>query len=189
MRFRWPADTVFTRQVLNVEDEVCAVCGHRLHICDHRPHRIFTLQGPWELLCKLAHCPDHACTAHGKTLSPQAELLLTLPGWLLGWDVFAWLGQRRFARHWSVPQLRDELAETYHIPLSADAIEIYIRRYQTMVAARQQDGDLLAQEYQDVDSLILTIDGLQPERGHETLYVVRELQRKRVWFAEALLSS
>ena len=30
---------------------------------------------------------------------------------------------------------------------------------------------------------------MQPEKGHETLYVVRELRAKRVWFAEALLSS
>jgi hypothetical protein len=37
--------------------------------------------------------------------------------------------------------------------------------------------------------LVLTIDGLQPEQGHETLYVVREVNAKRVWFAEALLSS
>ena len=58
-----------------------------------------------------------------------------------------------------------------------------------MLAARQQDSALLAQEYRDVPTLILSIDGLQPEKGHETLYVVRELQRKRVWFAEALLSS
>src|SRR5262249_21775578 len=33
------------------------------------------------------------------------------------------------------------------------------------------------------------IDGLQPEKGHETLYVVRELTGKRVWFAEPLLSA
>ena len=37
--------------------------------------------------------------------------------------------------------------------------------------------------------IILCIDGLQPEKGHETLYVVRELTRKRVWFAEPLLSA
>ena len=35
----------------------------------------------------------------------------------------------------------------------------------------------------------LAIDGLQPEKGHATLYVVRELERKRGWFAEPLLSS
>ena len=122
-------------------------------------------------------------------MSPHAELLITLPGWFLGWDVFCWLGHRRFAHHWSVPQLRAELAESYQIAISADAIEVYLRRYQNMVAARQQDGALLAQDYQDVDFLILSIDGLQPEKGHETLYVVRELMRKRVWFGEMLLSS
>ena len=36
---------------------------------------------------------------------------------------------------------------------------------------------------------MLSIDGLQPEKGHETLYVVRELGRERVWFAQPLLSS
>jgi hypothetical protein len=36
---------------------------------------------------------------------------------------------------------------------------------------------------------VLSIDGLQPEKGHETLYVVRELTQKRIWFGEALVSS
>jgi hypothetical protein len=47
----------------------------------------------------------------------------------------------------------------------------------------------LQQAYQGIDTVDLTIDGLQPEKGHETLYAVRELKAKRVWFAEALLSS
>src|SRR5882762_11997816 len=58
-----------------------------------------------------------------------------------------------------------------------------------MLAARQHDPSQLAAAYADVDAVILSIDGLQPEKGHETLYVVRELERKRVWCAEALLSS
>ena len=49
--------------------------------------------------------------------------------------------------------------------------------------------DRLRLQYESVDEIILSIDGLQPEKGHETLYVVRELTRKRVWFAEALLSA
>jgi hypothetical protein len=189
MRPRWPEDTRFTRVVLEVEDNVCAVCGAALHICDHRRHRIFTLQGPVEVVCKLAHCSDRHCAAHAKTRSPYAETILTLPWWLIGWDVFCWMGHRRFARHWSVPQIRSELADTYQIPLSADAIEDAVRRYQTMLAARQQAPQLVAAAYQNVDALVLSIDGLQPEKGHETLYVVRELNAKRIWFAEALLSS
>jgi hypothetical protein len=189
MRHRWPEDTRFTRVVLEVEDKVCAVCGGALHICDHRRHRIFTLQGPVEVVCKLAHCSDRQCAARAKTHSPYAETTLTLPWWLIGWDVFCWMGHRRFARHWSVPQIRGELADTYQIPLSADAVEDALRRYQTMLAARQQDPQVVAAAYRHMEAFVLSIDGLQPEKGHETLYVVRELNAKRIWFAEALLSS
>jgi hypothetical protein len=189
MAYRWPEDTVFTRLALTVEEPWCRTCGGALTICDHRHHRVFTLNGPVHLVCKLAHCPARACPAHTQTLSPEAETTITMPWWVLGWDVVCWLGHRRFARHWSVQQLRTELADTYHIPLSDDAIERYIHRYQQMLAARHCDPQQLVAAYAQVDALILAIDGLQPEKGHETLYVVRELVQKRVWFAEALLSS
>src|ERR1022692_1255749 len=58
-----------------------------------------------------------------------------------------------------------------------------------IVAGGQQDPPVLKKEYQKTRHLMLSIDGLQPEKGHETLYVVRELSQQRVWFAEALLSS
>jgi hypothetical protein len=186
---RWPTDTVFTQRILTVEQQTCELCQRRLHICDHRYHHFDTLQGPVALVCKLAHCPHRCCPGHHRTLSPLAETQLTLPRWTIGWDVFCWLGHRRFARHWSIPQLCLELRDSYGIRLSDDAVADYLRRYQLMVAARQQDAAQLAQAYRDLDTLILTIDGLQPEKGHETLYVVRELRAKRVWFAEALLSS
>ncbi|GAI24502.1 unnamed protein product [marine sediment metagenome] len=79
--------------------------------------------------------------------------------------------------------------DRYGIRLSDDAIENYIKRYETMLAARQQDPKQLKEAYEDIDDLILSIDGLQPEKGHETLYVVRELRKRRVWFAVPLLSS
>jgi hypothetical protein len=189
MRFRWPEDTSFRRVVLDVEQDSCARCGRPLYVCDHRIHRIYTLGQPLELCCRLAHCPDPACPSRPHTLSPAAELSLTLPGWLIGWDVFCFIGHRRFARHWSVPIIRAELRDSYGIRLSADAISAYARRYQSMVAARQQDAAQLWLAYRGIRSVVLSIDGLQPEKGHETLYAVRELSARRVWFAQALLSS
>jgi hypothetical protein len=189
MRYRWPEETQFTEVVLSVEQEVCTLCQRHLHVCDHRFHPILSLQGPLRLVCKLAHCPDPCCPAHRHTLSPLVETQLTLPYWLIGWDVFCWLGFRRFCRHWSIPQLQAELRDTHHIRISDDASAGYLRRYRCMVAARHQDQALLAEHYKGIASLVLTIDGLQPEKGHETLYVVRELRGKRVWFAQALLSS
>src|SRR5215475_11782034 len=58
-----------------------------------------------------------------------------------------------------------------------------------MLAARQQEPQVVAAAYRHVEAFVLSIDGLQPEKGHETLYVVRELNAKRIWFAEALISS
>lgn len=189
MAYRWPAGTVFKRIELDVEERSCPVCDRDMHVCDHRYHHLWTLAGPTQVVNRLVRCPAPTCDSRGQTFSPAAELSISMPRWCMGWDVLCWLGHRRFARHWSVPQLRAELQDTYAIRLSDDAIASYLGRYQTMLAARQQDPERLADDYRDIASLVLTIDGLQPEKGHETLYVVRELMRKRVWFAEPLLSS
>ena len=189
MSYRWPSDTVFQELTLQVDEPLCSHCGHALKVCAHRQRRFFTFQGPVRLISKLSHCADKICPGHAHTISPEEETAMAMPWWVLGWDVFCWLGHRRFARHWSVPQIRADLADVHQIALSPDAIERYIGRYQRMVAARQQDAALLAQAYRGVKGLILSIDGLQPEKGHETLYVVREVGQKRVWFAEPLISS
>jgi hypothetical protein len=190
VRHRWSEDEVeFERQVLEVEDPGCGVCKGVMWVCCHRERHVYTLDGGLLLVNKLRHCADRGCKGSHVTVSPEAELSIAMPGWAIAWDVFCWIGHRRFARHWSVGQIRQELADTYRIRLSDDAIELYLHRYQAMVAARQQDPKELAKAYKGVRSVLLTIDGLQPEKGHETLYTVRELRRRRVWFAESLISS
>src|SRR6476661_2076163 len=176
--------TVFDRHSATVFDR-----RSQMYICDHRYRHFHTLEGPVELVCKLNHCPDPHCPGHTKTKSPEIEASIAPPHWAIGWDVFCWIGHRRFARHWAIPRIRAELLDAYRIALSDDAIGQYIHRYQVMLAARQQDPMALLRQYRTVDEIILSIDGLQPEKGHETLYVVRELTQKRAWFAEALISA
>lgn len=189
MAYRWPADTDFALWELDVLDRDCSVCGRMMHICDHRHRRFHTLDGPVHLICKLNHCPDPACPGHAKTKSPELEVTLALPQVAIGWDVFCWIGHRRCSRHMAISLIQSELLDDYGIKLSEDAIDQYIRRYQIMLAAQQQDAESLRRQYESVAEIILCIDGLQPEKGHETLYVVRELTRKRVWFAEPLISA
>jgi len=190
MRHDWSKDEIeFKRMVLDVEDRSCGVCSGVMHACAHRTRHLYTLNGGLLLVNRLRHCADKRCEGSHVTVSPEEELTIAMPKWAIAWDVFCWIGHRRFSRHWSVPQIRQELMDTYQIRLSDDAIEDYLSRYQAMVAARQQDPKELAKAYKNVRSLLLTIDGLQPEKGHETLYTVRELRRRRVWFAESLISS
>ncbi len=189
MAYHWPADTDFALWELDVLDRSCPACGRMMHICDHRYRRFHTLGGPVQLVCRLNHCPDLTCPGHARTKSPELELGLALPQMAIGWDVLCWIGHRRCARHMAVPLIRSELLDDYRIALSEDAIEKAIRRYQAMLAARQQDPEALRRHYEGAEEIILSIDGLQPEKGHETLYVVRELTGKRVWFAAPLISA
>ncbi|MDB5312596.1 MAG: hypothetical protein JWO38_6798 [Gemmataceae bacterium] len=189
MPYHWPKDTDFARWELDVLDRDCPFCGRRMHICDHRYRHFHTLEGPVELVCKLNHCPDTACPGHAKTKSPELEITIALPKMAVGWDVLCWIGHRRCSRHWSITQIQGELWDQYAIPISADSIGEYIQRYQLMLAAHQEDPEALRLQYEAVTEIILSIDGLQPEKGHETLYVVRELTQKRVWFAAPLISA
>jgi hypothetical protein len=189
MPYAWPKDADFTPWELDVLDRDCPVCGRMMHICDHRYRHFHTLTGPVELVCKLNHCPDPSCPGHATTKSPELEITLAQPKWAIGWDVFCWIGHRRCSRHWAISQIQAELWDSYDIKLSEDSLARYIHHYQIMLAARQEDPAALRRQYQAVDEIILSIDGLQPEKGHETLYVVRELTQKRVWFAEALISA
>jgi hypothetical protein len=189
MPYHWPADSDFALWELDVLDRDCPVCGRRMYVCDHRYRRFHTLEGPVELVCKLNHCPDPGCAGHAKTKSPELEVTIALPKWAIGWDVLCWIGHRRCSRHWSIAQIQGDLWDVYGIQLSEDSLGRYIRHYQIMLAARQEDPAVLRRQYEGVEPIILSIDGLQPEKGHETLYVVRELTRKRVWFAEPLISA
>ena len=185
----WEPGINFHRMDLGIGGQTCEYCEADLRVRAHRKRRVFTLNGPRLLVVRLGSCPEPDCPGHDQTVNSREEMGIAPPRLTVAWDVFAWIGHRRFARHWSVPQICAELSDSHRIDLSEDAVEDYVRRYATMVAARHTDPEQLRKAYAGAKSLVLAIDGLQPEKGHETLYVVRELTQKRVWFAEPLLSS
>jgi hypothetical protein len=106
MAYRWPAGTAFKRIDMDVADRACPVCACSMHVCDHRSHHLWTLEGPTQVVNRLVRCPEPSCAHRGRTFSPEAEWSISMPRWCLGWEVLCWLGHRRFARHWSVSQLR-----------------------------------------------------------------------------------
>ena len=190
MPHRWPDDTDYILWELDVLDRDCASCGRMMHVCDHRYRRFFTLEGPVKLVCKLNHCPDPDCPGHAKTKSPEigavdraarvghrvGRLLLDRASAVLATLVDPPDLSRtgRLLRH----QAQRALYRPLHPALSDHArrAPAGLRGHAPAISK----GSM---------TIILTIDGLQPEKGHETLYVVRELTRKRVWFAEALISA
>jgi hypothetical protein len=126
--------------------------------------------GATELICKLNHCPGPTCPGHAKTKSPELEITIALPRVAIGWDVFRWIGHRRCSRHMAISLIPSELLDDDAIKLSEDALETYIRRYQVLLAARRQDAESLRRHDESAAEIILCTDGLQPEKGHESLF-------------------
>jgi hypothetical protein len=143
MSSKWPSETQFREVILKVEDNVCKICGSKLIIRSERIHRIYSLEGPIKLVCKLSCCSNWQCNGRTTLINPKSEIQITMPRWKIGWDLFLWMGFRRLKRHWSVPQIHNELLDNYQINLSEDTISEYTGRYQLMVAARQIVGSCL----------------------------------------------
>jgi hypothetical protein len=190
-RIWFPKDLTFKCIELepDQEERICPQCGRFTYLNGQRHRRMHSLDDPLDLVSKVARCPDKGCPGHASIQVSPMEMMIAPPLWTVTWDLFAWMGHRRFARHWSTPQIRAELKDSRGIEVSVDLVEDYTAKYEVMVAARESDITRLVAAYQDVHDVILSIDGLQPEKGHETLYVVRELRLARPWFAEPLLSS
>jgi len=186
---QFPKNVEFERAVVVSHNRECEHCGGFLYVRDTKHRYVWSKTGAMHLLVAALHCPDPSCKGHKVTVGQEAELAVAMPYWSVTWDLLVWMGHQRFTHHLSVPQIRAQLADQFGVRVSADWVEDYLRRYQAMVAAREADVEQWASDYESIDDVILTMDGLQPEKGHETLYVVRELRAKRVWFAEPLLSS
>jgi len=188
MAYRWPAGTSCQRIDGDVQDRSCPVCGRDRPVCAHRSPPLWTLQGPTQGVNRLVRCPDASGASRGGTCSPEAASSIRMPRGWLGWEVVCWLGPRRVARHGSVPQLRAACKDPHQSRWSDEAIAHSMGRDPTMLAARQQDPAPRVEASRDLASWVLTSDGWPPAKGHETLEVVRERMRQRVWLAAAWLS-
>ena len=73
-------------------------------------------------------------------------------------------------------EIADELNERGVLTSERSAQNLY-ERYQTLLAA-SLDGhvkSILAEVTEQNGGIILSMDGVQPEKGNETLYVIREV--------------
>ncbi|MDI7266863.1 MAG: hypothetical protein QME96_02580 [Myxococcota bacterium] len=156
---KWAEGVGFRRVVLEPEERACVHCDRFTYICDHSRRRLHSLNGPLDILSKVACCPDKGCPGHGEKLVSASEMSFAPPFWSVSWDLFAWMGQRRYARHWSVPQICAELKDRFGIVVSRDLVEDYTAKYEVMVAAREGEVERLVDEYREVPPKFGVHDG------------------------------
>jgi hypothetical protein len=166
----------------------CPECQHRLHPRYNNFRTITTLDGVLRLTLAIRRCTHPDCPRFRQPYRPEAEPHFALPYHEFGLDVMALVGRLRHAEHRSIPEIHHELTRR-GLVVSQRTVTNLLDRYDELRALATADPKRLGPLLRDQRRVILALDGLQPDVGHEVLWVLRDCLSGEILLARSLLSS
>ena len=166
----------------------CPHCGRPMTADYANRRTVHTLSGVTRLNLTIRRCHNPACAAHKKPYRPEAEGAFALPRHEFGFDVIALIGRLRYAEHRSVPEIRTHLVGR-KVSVSERTVTNLLERYDELLAVALADDRRLKKVLAAQKKVILAIDGLQPDVGHEVLWVIRDCISGEILLAKSLLSA
>ncbi len=168
-------------------DSCCLVCGSLAPVAYHSHRTLATLDGLCRLTLVVRRCQTPTCPLHRQPYRPEAEGALALPHGEFGLDLIALVGTLRFAHHRTVPEIHQDLLAR-GVPIAQRSVTNLLYRYEELVALALSDQARLQRRLAEQEQVILALDGLQPDVGHEVLWVLRDCLSGEVLLARSLLS-
>src|SRR4051812_4152611 len=183
-----PRPPATTQQTLCVQDTICPECGRTTWSAYVSRRTVSTLAGVTALRLYVRCCRNDDCPRYGRPCRPEAEGRVALPQHEFGLDVVALVGALRYQQHRSVPEIHKELAAR-GLVVCERAVTNLLDRYDELLAVRLGDSARLRALLAKQGRVVLAVDGLQPDVGHEVLWVLRDCLSGEVLLARSLLSS
>jgi hypothetical protein len=149
---------------------------------------VTTLDAVTRLTLHIRRCPNPACPRFHRPYRPEAEPHFALPHHEFGLDVIALVGRLRHAEHRSVPEIHHELLRR-RVVLAQRSVSNLLDRYDELKALATADPKRLHALLHNQGRVVLAIDGLQPDVGHEVLWVLRDCLSGEILLAKSLLSA
>jgi len=168
--------------------ENCPECQHRLRARYNNFRTITTLDGVLRLTLLIRRCINPSCPRFGQPYRPEAEPHFALPYHEFGLDVMALVGRLRHAEHRSIPEIHRELTGR-GLVVAQRTVTNLLDRYDELRALATADPKRLGPLLRKQRRVILAIDGLQPDVGHEVLWILRDCLSGEILLARSLLSS
>src|SRR4051794_26170651 len=176
-----------TRELVN-NTKVCPACSGPLRAAAKPRRSVVTLEGIVRLHLQLRNCRNPQCPRRGVCLRPEQEGRFALPHHEFGLDVIATVGRLRHAEHRSIPEIHAELVRR-GVVIAERTVTNLLDRYDELLALSCSDSGRLKRITAAAGRVTLAIDGLQPDVGHEVLWVIRDVLSGEVLLARSLLSS
>lgn len=166
----------------------CPACGRKMWADYVNRRTVATLAGLTRLNLTVRRCHNGDCASSRRPYRPEAEGRFALPHHEFGLDVVALVGALRYAEHRSVPEIRARLAGR-GVAICERTVTNLLDRYDELLAVALAGDRRLRQLLAGQGRVLLAIDGLQPDVGHEVLWVVRDCLSGEILLAKSLLSA
>lgn len=175
------------------EETHCPVCHMRLKRYATLSERtIITLKGPIQITHLGYRCQNADCVERERVYRSAVADAQALPGFTFGLDIVALVGHLKLSQHQTVDEVHQHMNERlqdYQISMSRRNVMYLFEAYCALLkAAAQNKSDPAFQDWLEQMKKkgggIISIDGIQPDKGNETIYLVREVSSGRLLHAQ-----
>lgn len=168
--------------------EHCVSCEQRLWVAYHAQRTLMTFRGLVRLTLVVRRCRNRECALYHLPYRAEEEGAWALPHGEFGLDIITVIGQLRYGEHRSIPEIHQRLVQR-GVGIAQRTVTDLLERYEELVALQLANEERLQDRLKQQGQVILAIDGIQPDVGHEVLWVIRDCLSGEVLLARTLLSS
>ena len=183
-----PRPTPTATRTLQPLGRHCPLCGDTMWAAYHNYRTITTLDDVVHRTLQIRRCLNRTCPQFHRPYRPEEEGRLALPKHEFGLDVIAWVGTLRYAQHRSLPEIYQHLRHR-GVTVAPRTVTHLLERYDELLTLSLTDTARLQRITQAQGRVLLALDGLQPDVGHEVLWVLRDCLSGEVLLARSLLSA
>ncbi len=180
---------VFTQTVKRIfhpEMKQCLDCGSRLRRSVTISERtVITLSQVLRVVHCGYRCPAADCPGSKRLYRSMEADALALPGFTFGLDILLLVGQLRLREHQTVDEIHRTLTQRLALigqTICRREMLFLFEAYTALLRAGTEVSQDAAwkEEVQENKGLLLSVDGIQPDNGNETIYLVRDVLTGRI---------
>jgi hypothetical protein len=172
--------------------ECCPICLSKLQF-DHWviDKYVNTLDGVLRVKSDAKVCSDDECKKENGKINYRSSTVhqYPLPRSSFGLDLIAYVGFQRLKAHQNFDEIHKDLVKKEVCVSRRSVDNLYNSFEYLMKCSLPKRLKELEEKFKQNNGIILSIDGLQPQLGHEILFVLRDVTTEEVLHAEMMKST
>jgi hypothetical protein len=146
----------------------------------HKQRWIVRLDQHVKVVSHFLECGNMACSRRAVVYRPHYEDSRALRGYTFGLEVIARIGELRYRENLSITKIRGQLKSESNLSISIKEVALLCEVFLALVTTVARQDQALLEPLKTLNGIVLAIDGVQPEKSHETLDILRDVRSGRV---------